>query len=88
VTVTWAARALSDLAGIYTYIAADNAEAAARAIDRLIATAGSLASFPHLGRPSRFAGRRELVVEQYVVTYRIHRDEIRILAVEHGARRR
>ena len=87
-TVIWAARALSDLAAIYAYVSADSAEATARVIDRLMAAAGSLASFPHLGRPSRLAGRRELVVDQYVVTYRVHREEIRVLAVEPGARRR
>jgi plasmid stabilization system protein ParE len=86
--VRWSRRALSDAAGIYAYIAADNAEAAVRMADRLFAAGEGLASFPQMGRPGRLAGRRELVVERYVSTYSVRRGEIHILAVEHGAQRR
>ena len=87
-TVRWSRRAFSDVAGIYSYIAADNGDAAARVVDRLYAAGEGLAGFPLMGRASRFAGRRELVVESYVLTYSIRRSEVHILAVEHGARRR
>lgn len=86
--VRWSRRALSDVAGIYAYIAADNAEAAVRMADRLFAAGESLARFPQIGRPGRLSGRRELVVERYVLTYSVRRGEAHILAVEHGAQRR
>ena len=86
--VRWSRRALSEVAGIYAYIAADNAQAAVRMADRFLAAGEGLASFPQLGRPGRLAGRRELVVERYVLTYSIRRGEVHILAVEHGAQRR
>ena len=86
--VRWSRRALSGIAAIYAYTAADNPDAALRVADRLFAGGESLAQFPQLGRPGRFAGRRELVLDHYIVTYAVRRSEIHILAVEHGARRR
>jgi plasmid stabilization system protein ParE len=86
--VRWSRRALSDVAGIYAYIAADNAESAVRMADRLLAAGESLTRFPQIGRPGRLAGRRELVVDRHVVTYSVRRGEVHILAVEHGAQRR
>jgi toxin ParE1/3/4 len=86
--VRWSRRALADVAGIYAYISADNEDAADRAADRLYAAGENLERFPLMGRASRFAGRRELVVDHYVLAYSIRRSEVHILAVEHGARRR
>jgi toxin ParE1/3/4 len=88
VKVRWSRRALSDIAGIYAYIAADNVEAALRAADRLYAAGESLGQFPHTGRAGKLAGRRELVVDPHVLTYAVRRGEVHILMVEHGAQRR
>lgn len=87
-TVRWSRRALSDAAGIYAHIAADNEDAAARVVDRLYDAGEGLARSPLLGRPSRFVGRRELVVDHYVLTYAIRGREAHVLAIEHGARRK
>ena len=86
--VRWSRRALSDIAGIYAYIAADNAEAAVGAADRIFAGGEGLVRFPQMGRPGRLAGRRELVVDRHVLIYSVRRGEVHILAVEHGAQRR
>jgi addiction module RelE/StbE family toxin len=86
--VRWSRRALSDAAAIYAYFAAENSDAAGRVADRLLAGGESLSQFPHLGRPSRFAGRRELIVDPFILTYTVRRGEVHILAVEHGARRK
>jgi toxin ParE1/3/4 len=88
VKVRWARRALSDVAGIYAYIAADNPEAAARVADHLLAAGEGLSRFPQLGRPGRLAGRRELVVDRHILIYSVRRGEVHIVAVEHGAQRR
>lgn len=86
--VRWSRRALSDIAGIFAYIAADNAEAASGMADRLLAAGEGLARFPQIGRASKLAGRRELVVDRHVLTYSVRRGAVHILAVEHGAQRR
>jgi addiction module RelE/StbE family toxin len=88
VTVKWSRRALSDVAGIYAYVAADNEAAAVRMADRLYAAGGSLANLPQRGRPGRITGYRELVVDSYILTYRVFREEVRIVSVSHGAQRR
>lgn len=86
--VRWSNRALRDVAEIYDYIAADNEEAAVRVSDRLFETVERLAVMPRLGRASELRHRRELIVDQYIVVYAIHRDEVLIHTVRHGARRR
>lgn len=86
--VEWSPRAVRGLFEVYDYIAADNVEAAARTIDRIRSAVRLLGSQAQLGRPSRMKNRRELVIDQYVITYRIKPGPIWILSVEHGARRR
>jgi plasmid stabilization system protein ParE len=86
--VVWSARALSDVAGIYAYLAGENEPAAGRVTDRLMEAGANLVRFPHLGRPSRLVGRRELVVDSYILVYRLRRDAVHIITVEHGARRK
>ncbi len=87
-TVSWSTATESDLADVYAYLSAESPDAPVRVIDRLLAAAEGLARFPFLGRPGRLEGRRELVVDQYIVVYRVRRAEVRILSLEHGARRR
>jgi toxin ParE1/3/4 len=86
-TVRWSRRALSDIAAVYAYISRENQEAAVRAADRLYAAGEGLARFPHLGRRAKLAGRRELVVNPWLLIYAVRREEVHILSVEHGARR-
>ena len=87
-TVRWSDPAVADLAGVFAYLSADNADAATRVTDRLYAAAEALGRFPNLGRPGRTTGRRELVVDQYVITYRVRRDAVEVVRIEHGTRRR
>ena len=44
---------------------------------------------PHMGRPGRVPGTRELVIAQTptIVPYRVQREAIQILRVYHSARR-
>ena len=87
-TVRWSDRALRDLAEIFDYIAADNQQAALAVGDRIFEAAERLAVMPRLGRASELRRRRELMVGQYIILYAIHRDEVLIQTVRHGARRR
>jgi toxin ParE1/3/4 len=78
-----------DLEAAYDYVQQDNKDAARRLVKRILSGVGMLSRHPLAGRESRVRGTRELVVAgtPYVIAYRIHRDEIQILAILHGARR-
>lgn len=86
--VIWSERALSDLGAIAQYIARDNPAAAADVKQRVMAEIGNLSGMPHMGRPGRVHGTRELVVTRlpYIVAYRVLDDRVEIIAVIHGAR--
>jgi plasmid stabilization system protein ParE len=88
VTVRWSDRALRDMAEIFDYIATDNEQAALGISDRIFQAAERLAVMPRLGRASELRRRRELIVDQHIVLYAIHRDEVLIQTIRHGARRR
>jgi toxin ParE1/3/4 len=83
-------RAVADLDGIWTYIAADSPGAADRlllAIDEKITL---LATFPEIGprRDDIQSGLRMLVHGRYLVLYEFHRerDVVEIVAVVAGMR--
>jgi toxin ParE1/3/4 len=84
-TVRISDRALRQIANIYAYIAADNGEAAARVAQRIIDAVHALTVHPQLGRSGRIAGVREMVVDRFVIFYRVKREEILIVNVLHGA---
>ncbi|MCB1155405.1 type II toxin-antitoxin system RelE/ParE family toxin [bacterium] len=48
-----------------------------------------LVNFPERGRPGRITGTRELVITgtPFLVAYRLHQQEIHVLAILHGARK-
>ena len=87
--VRWTQPAVHDLADIADYIRADNPAAAERVGLTIRAAVNGLRDHPHLGRPGRVVGTRELVIPRlpYIVGYRVADDTIQILAVRHGARR-
>lgn len=88
--IVWTETALRHLTSIHDYIERDKPEAAkdvAQAICRGIAF---LADHPHLGRPGRKPGTRELIIAgtPYLVPYHVQGDRLTIVAVLHGAQRR
>lgn len=82
-------RALTDLEGIYHWIAQDSPKAAKAVTERIFASTELLTSFPYMGRAGRDDGTREWVVPRlpYVVVYEVQedRDTIIVIAVFHGA---
>lgn len=88
-SVTWTGRALHDLESIRSYVAKDDPVAARRLVERLIEISRILVDHPHLGRPGRVAGTRELIVSgtPYLIPYRVRDREVSILRVYHGSRR-
>ena len=85
----WLPEARDDLARLHGFIAAHSPDAAARAIETLIAAAGSLLDFPEKGRPwEPDVAFRELPVRfgarGYVVRYRLFEEKIFIVRVWHA----
>lgn len=85
--LVWTRPAHTDRKEIREYIA-QNAPAAALALDDLLATkAARLIEYPDLGRPGRVDGTRELVAHRnYIMVYDVAGDLVRMLRVLHVAR--
>lgn len=84
--IAWSRRALRHLRHLRDYIARDYPDAAAGVAERLLAAVELLAEHPHLGRPGRVFGTRELVVPDtpYVIPYRVRGTRLELIAVFHG----
>jgi toxin ParE1/3/4 len=84
----WLPRAARDVDGIWDWIAADNIDAADHFVVRLAGAIDRLSDFPESGapRPELGADARSIVVDRYVILYRIGADSVDIVRVLHGAR--
>ena len=85
--IVWSRQARDDLLQIYRHIAADNRSAARALHEKITARVTSLLQSPHIGRPGRVPGTRELVITStsYIVPYRFVGDTLQILRVYHSA---
>lgn len=85
--IRWLDDAFADLDAVYSYIAADNPEAAGRVVSHIREAVRALGAMPERGRPGRISGTRELVIPRmaYIVPYRKRGNAIEILRVFHGA---
>jgi toxin ParE1/3/4 len=83
--------ALAEIDEIYFYIAEDNLAAADRVVGQVEHPIGLIGKRPKIGHPKYRQFVRILPVRrypQYLVFYAIEGDEVVILNVRHGARRR
>jgi toxin ParE1/3/4 len=88
--IVWSPGAIQDLISLRAYIAEQSPAGARRIVLRILHTVERvLPDNPHMSRPGRVLGTRELVIAQtpYIVPYRVQRGSIQILRVYHGARR-
>ncbi len=88
--LVWSPQAIQDLDDLYAYISQDDPAAAKELAARIVSLIETrLPSMPHLGKPGRVDGTRELVVAgtPFIVPYRVEDREIRILRVYHASRR-
>jgi toxin ParE1/3/4 len=88
--IRWSEDALEDLRSLRAYISADNPLAAQTLAMQIVhAVETNLPDNPHMGRPGRVNGTRELVITNtaYIVPYRVQSGAIQVLRVYHGARR-
>ena len=88
--IEWSPEAIEDLISLRAYIAEESPAGARRIAMRILDVVEDLLpANPHMGRPGRVPGTRELVIPQtpYIFPYRIHRNTVQILRVYHSARR-
>jgi plasmid stabilization system protein ParE len=86
--VRWLDSAYAEAQAIFDYIAADDRRAADRWADAIADKAAALADAPSLGAPlERYRNARYLTHGNYVLYYTVHRQEVVIRAVKHGAMR-
>jgi len=88
--VEWSEEALDDLVALRAYISQHNPAAAARITLAILQRVEEfLPDHPHVGRPGRVPGTRELMIQRtpYIVPYRVKEKRIEILRVYHAARR-
>jgi toxin ParE1/3/4 len=86
--VVWSQRAIGHLVAIRKFIEKDSDGSAALVAARILDAIEILQTQPHMGRPGRLAGTRELVVSgtPYIVPYRVRRERLELLAVFDGRR--
>ena len=87
--VRWTTDAADDLERICDYIAQSRPDSARRVAQSVIERIGTLERFPHLGRPGRVQGTREITFPPlpFVAVYEVHEEQIVVLRILHGAQR-
>ncbi len=85
--VRWTAPAADDFYNLVRYIKKENQSAADRVANTIYLGWERLGEYPHLGRPGRINGTRELVFSglPYNVVYRLQKQFVEILRVYHAA---
>lgn len=81
------ASALADLDEIAVNIAQHDIEAALRVVDDLQERMKILRTSPHIGRVGEEPNTRELILDNYVIPYRVSGAVVEILRVWHGKER-
>lgn len=86
--VTLSPQAREDLREIFLYIPEDNPSAARLILNRIKEWVVELKNSPHIGRPGRVPGTRELVISKTLdlAPYQVSGDAIQILRVYRGSR--
>jgi toxin ParE1/3/4 len=85
--VIWAPEAIEDRWAIASHIGSDNPRAAVKMDELFEAAAARLGRRPHIGRPGRIEGTRELIPhENYRMVYEIDGNAVHILALVHVSR--
>lgn len=83
-------KARTDLRDLAVHIAtvSGSVAVAARFVLELEERMKLLLVTPQMGRAAKRAGVRELILDDYIIPYRLNDDVIEVLRVQHGARRK
>ncbi len=87
--IEWRSKAHQDALGIVDYTDIANPIAAFAVYEEIQDQIGFLSKNPHMGRPVRVLGTRELIINRtpFIAAYLVMEDSIIILRVLHGAQR-
>lgn len=87
--VVWTKLAKEDLEAALHYISKDNPKAAKAVGARLLSALEAIKEHPHIGRPGKVEGTRELVLSgtPYIFVYSVRLDSIAIVSFLHSSRR-
>lgn len=90
--IVWSARSIAEIGEHVAYIAQDSEKSAKAWADDLFRRVDAILEFPEIGKCSMKGGAvgiREIIIESdFLLTYRICKREIRILAFIQASRRR
>ena len=85
--IRWHIAARDDFAQIIASIALERPRAAERLAQRILHRVEMLAEFPYFGPVCPYYRKaRQLIHGNYIVYYTVHRNEVVVRAVVHGAR--
>lgn len=85
--VVWLPAARQDRLEVLNFIEAENPSAAAKMDELFEAAVARLGNFPHLGRPGKIVGTRELIPhESYRIVYEIEAETVWVIALVHTSR--
>lgn len=87
--IVWSLQAREDLLSLFSFVAGENLQAAKRLRDAILSRVALLAEAPHIGRPGRVPGTKELVIDNtaYIIPYRCKKDRLEIIRVYHSSRK-
>lgn len=84
--VIWTPESQQDRVDVFDYIAADNLHVVVQVDELFSDAAARLAEYPHLGKPGKIHGTRELIPASYRLVYEVEQQTVWILALVHTAR--
>jgi addiction module RelE/StbE family toxin len=80
-------RATEDILTIVAYLAERSPVEARRFLNQLAQAQEQISAFPNSGTPGLVSASRRLVIGDYIVSYRVRREDVQIFAVRHAKRR-
>ena len=85
--VRWTTDAADDLERICDFIAENRPVAARGVAQSIVERIGTLETFPHIGRPGRVHGTREIAFPPlpFIAIYEVREEQIVLLRILHGA---
>jgi len=90
VKLRYAARAIADLEAIADYLKPRSPQGLANVRAAILDGLNTIVQFPRAGRLQDAGGVRKLAVRKYkyLIYYTVEEDEIAVVAIQHGSRRR
>jgi toxin ParE1/3/4 len=87
--IVWLTAAVQDVLSIRTFISQTDSQAAQNISLRLDRAISLLGTMPHMGRPGRIVGTRELAISgtSFLAIYRVQNSRVEILRIFHGRQR-